>query len=304
MNDTEPKTKLWILTINTLDGFPLPDQATLIFFLELICSDYAFQLEKGEESGREHYQCALRLKVRRRKSTLINIVEVEFPKSAAAFQFERMYGTFNEAVAYATKSETRLGSPVSSLPLYDGADVEFLDNIDRRHPWQKDIISKICLPDSLRASPADDRSIVWITDQQGNSGKSKFTKFMCLRVRNTIKVAFGTTTQMRNAVIEAGAKQIYIVDIPRTLGQDESMLSLFSLLEDLKNGFVVSSMYGKNRQLFMGPPHVIVFTNQACPVDRLSNDRWQEYFIDNKKRLIDADDYRNSWIGGNDESDD
>lgn len=299
MNDIDPKSKLWVLTINTLLEADLPHEIDLCILLETLCDDYAFQKEKGEETGNLHYQCALKLTVRKRKQTLLNAVEKIFPGKAAAFQFEKMYGTFNEAVIYATKADSRVGAPVSTLPLYSGVDVEFLNERDRRHPWQVSLLAKLCLPHHLRIAPADDRTIFWITDQQGNSGKSKFAKWLCLYARNTIKVAFGTTTQMRNSLIEAGPKQLYIIDIPRTLGSDECMLSLFSLLEDLKNGFLVSSMYGKNKQLFMSPPHVVVFTNQNCPTDKLSIDRWEEYFIDHRKRLIEAEIYKYNWISGN-----
>lgn len=298
MREEELKYKCWMITINMLESGYLPSEKELIKFFESHSSDYVFQKEKGEETEREHYQCAVKFRSRKRKSTVINLIEKDFPQGVAAFQVDRMYGTFAEAIEYCTKEDTRVGYPVSNIPLYSGADIAFLEEQTRRFPWQVALLEKLCIQNSLHLKAADDREIIWITDTYGNSGKSKFTKYMCLHCRNTTKIAFGTSSQMKSSVIDAGPKSLYLVDIPRTLGFDEDMSSLFSSIEEIKNGFLVSSMYGKNKQLFMDPPHVIVFTNQQCPRGKLSIDRWTEYYIDQDKQLVDAKTYKERLYGG------
>jgi hypothetical protein len=65
------------------------------------------------------------------------------------------------------------------------------------------------------------------------------------------------------------------------------MNDLISTIEDTKNGHLTASMYGKNAQLFMNPPHIICFSNAQCPVELMSGDRWILYEIDSKsKKLI------------------
>eukprot|EP00481_Brizalina_sp_1-RS-2013_P001407 TRINITY_DN3518_c0_g1_i1.p1 TRINITY_DN3518_c0_g1~~TRINITY_DN3518_c0_g1_i1.p1 ORF type:complete len:107 (+),score=12.12 TRINITY_DN3518_c0_g1_i1:404-724(+) len=82
---------------------------------------------------------------------------------------------------------------------------------------------------------------------------------------------------------------MYIIDIPRTLGEDDSIMSIISVIEHIKDGYMVSSMYGKYQTLTMEPPHVIVFANMPCPRGLMSLDRWDCYNIDSEtKTLIDA----------------
>lgn len=284
-NKEEFKSHLWVLTVNEGLSHMLPGENRMIRFFEEICEFYVFQEESGEETGREHYQCALRLKSRKRKSTLLKLVEKSFPGMTYMFQFDRMYGTFNEAIEYCTKTETRTNAPISNLPIYQGMDVDILDDVYQRYPWQAALFEELFISGSLRFKTPDDRKIYWITDPIGNSGKSKFTKYVVIRSTASIKVPFGTATQMRSAIINEGPCNLYIIDIPRTLAKDDDMHAVYSLIEDLKNGFVVSSMYGKNAKLIMNPPHVIVFSNMPCPRQALSADRWIEYKICDKQLI-------------------
>jgi len=57
------------------------------------------------------------------------------------------------------------------------------------------------------------------------------------------------------------------------------------MVEDLKNGFLVSAMYGKNQTLMLDPPHIVVISNMECPEKMLSKDRWTRYLIDYDKKL-------------------
>ena len=84
---------------------------------------------------------------------------------------------------------------------------------------------------------------------------------------------------MRASVVEEGAMQCYIIDIPRKLCNDDFQNNIYSVIEDLKNGFVKSSMYGKPKTLFMEPPLVIIFSNAECPTTQLSVDRWKIFGI-------------------------
>jgi len=134
---------------------------------------------------------------------------------------------------------------------------------------------------------ADDRTIIWITDTLGNSGKSKFCKFVCHTNKCAVKIPFGTATQIRSAVISAGPKKVYFLDIPRTLGDDDSINSIISAVEDIKNGFVTSAMYGKFQTMTFDPPHIIIFSNDPCPVTMMSIDRWERYYINQMNKMLE-----------------
>lgn len=77
-----------------------------------------------------------------------------------------------------------------------------------------------------------------------------------------------------------GIKKCYLIDIPKTIAQEENLSSLITVLEDCKNGHVVS--YGRGRTLLMDPPNIIIFSNQSCPVKLMSKDRWKCYEIDHE----------------------
>lgn len=71
--------------------------------------------------------------------------------------------------------------------------------------------------------------------------------------------------------------------MPRTLGTDDSVNSIISALEDCLNGFLSSSYYGESKTLLMEPPHVVVFSNQQCPYDKMSSDRWKAFWLIDKE---------------------
>ncbi|AXH74985.1 MAG: Rep [Cressdnaviricota sp.] len=301
--DSENKYRNWVFTWNAFldpkDGSSvLPDSSSLKTFLEFHCEQFIYQKEKGEETSREHLQGAFRTKIRMRKSTLLNLFKQEdFAKTNNLVQYltvERMCGTWTESLAYCSKKETSVGEPITSSNLwqYDGGDVNFLEDKEKRHPWQNQIINEIYEANEIDFKVPDDRSITWICDTKGNTGKSKFVKYLCSTNTDIVKITFGTAPQLRSAIISIGRKKVYIIDMPRTLADDDSIPSLISTLEDLKNGFVVSVFYGKYQQLLMEPPHVIIMSNQKCPTNMMSDDRWVKYGIDNDtKELYDRYDF-------------
>lgn len=282
ISEKERYSQLWVVTVQESKNCLLPEKPDLIKFFEKNCKSYVFQLEQGERTKNYHYQCALRLKARKRKQTLMNDIE-RFGFKTHQWQLEPMFGTYEESVEYCTKSETAIEPPVSNLPLYKGADISFLEKQSGMYPWQSCLYSELYIQDIQRFKDPDDRKIVWITDRYGNSGKSKFTKFMVLRHSGCTKIAFGSATQLRSSVISAGPMQLYIIDVPRTMSKDDDMNTIISVLEDIKNGFVCSSMYGKNSQLLMQPPHVVVFSNMGCPRSTMSSDRWDARTITKDK---------------------
>lgn len=89
-------------------------------------------------------------------------------------------------------------------------------------------------------------SIQWIFDPTGCTGKSKFLKWVCVnRPEEVAKVTFGTASQLRSAIISAGSRKCYFLDLPRTSSSDDSILGV---IEDIKNGHIVSNMYGQSRK--------------------------------------------------------
>lgn len=90
----------------------------------------------------------------------------------------------------------------------------------------------------------------------------------------------GTATQIKSSIITKGPHRAYMLDLPRVRGKDESLQNTFSAIEEIKNGWVETAMYGKWEELMMLPPHVIVFSNDKPRLDLCSADRWEVYQLD------------------------
>lgn len=132
--------------------------------------------------------------------------------------------------------------------------------------------------------PINPRHIHWVYSKRGNVGKSIFVKWLAINKPETIiKISFGTPNQLRSSLIAAGPKKCYFLDIPKTKNSNEDNLdNILSIIEDAKLGFLVSNFYGNYKTLIMDPPLIFIFSNDECPVDKLSEDRWQVFRINKK----------------------
>lgn len=284
MVDSDNKYCYWVFTINpTKEGKTLPGEQTMCQFLTRYTEKYYFQLERVTSL---HYQGCCKTTIRKRQQTVLKEFSTDLNIHPSMITIASMRGTWEQAKAYCTKADSSLGPVFTNEVLYSGQDIEMLDSQNGRYPWQDKIIKKIIDEDTPGIKAADDRSIIWVEDTQGGNGKSKLVKWCCARHNDIVKISFGTSNQLRSAIIAAGRRRVYFIDVPRTLGTDDSLASLMSALEDLKNGFVVSAMYGKNQSLMIDPPHIIVFSNDKCPKHMLSEDRWKVYVINYEKDLI------------------
>lgn len=281
----------YVFTWNSDDKDTLPDNSKLVKYLESVTESFAFQLELGSETKRLHIQGCFKLCIRKRKDTLIREFEKEFGRDLVLrLRLDKMEGKWKQAVEYCTKSEGRVGdTPFLSenLVSYSGRDIQLFRDSTKWFGWQNAIYVKLFNIRTGVCTVADDRTIIWITDTLGNSGKSKFCKFVCHTNKCAVKIPFGTATQIRSAVISAGPKKVYFLDIPRTLGDDDSINSIISAVEDIKNGFVTSAMYGKFQTMTFDPPHIIIFSNDPCPVTMMSIDRWERYYINQMNKMLE-----------------
>ena len=281
-NKLENKYKHWMFYIQSVENSKLPSESDLKTVLESYAEVYVFQKEKATA---EHYQGCLRTLIRKRKQTVINELADKLRLHAACVQVDNLNGTWEQAKAYCTKEETSVGETYTNELTYSGKDVEVIDDKSRRFPWQSKIIEKLVDEDTGIIKDTDDRTIIWVHDPKGGVGKSKLVKWMCARFNSITKISFGTSNQLRSAIIAAGIHKIYFIDIPRTLGTEDSLNSVITNLEDLKNGFCVSAFYGKHQTLMLDPPHIVVFSNMLCPQKLMSQDRWEKYVINFEKDL-------------------
>lgn len=134
-------------------------------------------------------------------------------------------------------------------------------------PWQakyKDILTgEVC-----------DRSVYWVYDFAGNTGKSFFLSYMCA---NYGAISF-SPARVVDLAFAYDMQKIVLFDLARTTAPSEdkahALDSLYSFIEMLKNGRIFSSKYESVVKSFT-PPHVMVVANFPPDRSKLSDDRWR-----------------------------
>jgi hypothetical protein len=297
--ESKNKYSNWVMTVFNEPKAELPSTEKVVEGLETISDKFIFQKEICPSTGREHYQGSFVTRIRKRHRTVLNELSVFFEVNAKYITLSRMQGTWEQNVEYCSKDDSRVnGSEIirsksleeEEMNKYAANDLSVFKE-EGFFSWQASVNDIIFETDSFNIKNASSREVYWIEDLYGNTGKSLYTKYLCYNNPSITKLAFGSGSQMRSAVVEEGARKCYIIDIPRKLCNDDFQNNIYSVIEDLKNGFVKTSMYGKPKTLFMEPPIIIIFSNNECPTEKLSLDRWKIFTIINKK-LVDLKDER------------
>lgn len=144
---------------------------------------------------------------------------------------------------------------------------EFRTDVFPLFPWQQQLY------DELKQEP-DNRTITFVVDLSGNNGKSWFAHYY---VRNHLCV----DSNRRAQVILPGKKtdmahvldplcRVFFFDCPRS---KQGEFIQYDFLEDIKNGYVLSSKYWVYHKK-MDKSHVVVFMNEDPDMTKLSADRY------------------------------
>jgi len=254
---------------------------------------YKYTEVSGSETDNDYTMAIVaRTSVRKRVGTVARMIYAEL-----AVQYKNRKGrTDNKLTMYkslVSYERADFGVPLAgssdTRDEYLGYDIRMLDDRSQRHPWQNSMLDLIYNEKKEEFRRPDDRTITWIMDKNGNTGKSKMVKWLCInRPDEIIKITFGTSSQLKTSLVSTGPKICYIIDIPRTIGFEDKIINLITVVEDLKNGHIVSNMYGKHGQLIMDPPHIIILSNEKCPVKLMSKDRWKRYEINPNSFELDT----------------
>lgn len=128
-------------------------------------------------------------------------------------------------------------------------------------PWQQ------ALYDSLKQAP-DSRSIFFIVDVTGNTGKTWFAHYYCFLNDNAQVLLPGKKCDMCYAL--QPFTRVLFVDVPRA---KQGEFLQYDFLEDVKNGYVFSPKY-ESRIKHLPQCHVVVLMNEDPDLNKLSRDRY------------------------------
>lgn len=256
---------------------------------------YVYQLEKGE-NGTPHYQGYIELDKRSKLSAMKKIMYEA--------HWEMRKGNQEQCIKYCTKEESRLEGPWSSGELVQDqtgkrsdlrnlqesikANLTYEELIDEHpevmakyphfantciaiqkrktmklpdyplHKWQQELVDYV-------EGPVDDRKIRWYIDYKGRAGKSHMAKKM-LKEKNAFWSPGGKCADLALAY---QYQDIVVFDFSRS---KEDCVN-YDIIEQFKNGLIFSPKY-ESAAKCCDPPHVIVFSNFAPDLNKLTDDRW------------------------------
>lgn len=283
------ETKNWSFTWQTnMRQRKLPDRGKLASFLNRTCKKSVFQLELGERRKKRHFQGGFILQgPRLSKKKVLELFSKNF-KNVAGLTISKAHD-IEAVMKYSSKEQTRLEGPfvVGQAEVWDE---EYANAILR--DWQKILFNFIKENSSNKIFR--DRKILWISSKAGAVGKSFMQKWLRigqseLKAR---KLPVSSVERLVSAVskvldLENNKIDIFMVNITKSQGKEESFNDLLAALEQLKDGFIVDTMYGQYVEVIFKPPIVLIFTNESFRDyrDGLADDRWLPMQISNDEKI-------------------
>ena len=135
--------------------------------------------------------------------------------------------------------------------------------------WQKAVLNLL--------KDQDDRHVMWIHDEGGNTGKSFLSTYL-LRTGDAYVVEGGSTRDLSYAYED----QPYVVfDFCRS----QKEFVNYHIIESFKNGRMFSSKYMSSLRVFK-PAKVVCFANFMPEWRKLSLDRWMTFSLEDDKLVM------------------
>jgi len=219
----------------------------VIEFCKKDCKKWCFQEEKGE-SGYEHFQGRVSLKVKARKGPNWGFGEHWGISHCSDDEF------------YVSKEDTRVAGPWCDRDAYIPKQVRGIV----LRPWQSAILDNRLVWDT--------RTINCVVCPTGNIGKSTLVTYAgAHKLARRIPMMDSYKDFMR-MVMDCPKSSLYLVDFPRSLNKI-NCAGFWSAIETVKDGYAYDDRYGFREEYF-DCPNIWVFMNSAPDFEFLSRDRW------------------------------
>lgn len=240
--------KLWCFTYHIVNGSMAPEK---LGFLLGALGEYGFGEEVCPTTSNPHYQGWVNFSKKSRPMEAVKIKEIHWEKAK---------GSKADNITYCSKDglyHTNVKAPWKPKDDLEGVSL---------YQWQQDVVDIV-------NGPVDRRKVYWFWEPTGNKGKSALAKHLVLQ-KKALWCPGGKGTDIAYTIASVPPEEIHAVlfDLPRT---SEGFVS-FNIIEQLKNGLMMSPKYESVVKVF-DPPHIIIFANfEPSRTDRehLSEDRW------------------------------
>jgi len=244
-----------------------------------ISKKYVFGEEKGE-SGYEHYQIfiSLKIKVRNPRSVLALVIPPEF----SDFFYICPAGDPGALAAYCQKDGIIHKGPKSYISKIDSEII--------LRPWQVNVEESLF----HLIQTNNHRKMIFVSDIVGAAGKTVFLRYLSakedlntvLLPRCSVSSMYSVLTDVMIASEGDTRPLVLLIDLVRSdnLAQKENILELFQFIEQSLNCWVSSGSHGRFREAkrLLGSVQVVCVSNlkPAIVYQYLSKDRFDIFKID------------------------
>jgi len=123
----------------------------------------------------------------------------------------------------------------------------------------------------LLSGEPDPRTVIFVVDPVGNSGKSYFARKLFRSRPDDVQIlSSGRREDIAYAIDER--KSVFLFDLPRSTSE----FLQYAILEQLKDGLIFSNKYmSQMKVLSTETSHVVVFMNEYPDMTKLSADRYK-----------------------------
>lgn len=255
----------WCFTLNETAELSLDDSVRVDVqkLLQEHSSKWCFQLEKGEETGKLHYQGRLALPKKLRLKGLVELFNKKYK-----FHWSQEHDKSASSL-YVCKDGTRVEGPWRDPPVVQRLPRQIRDL--ELKGWQCDLKAKL--------EVFDTRRIHFVLDKNGGIGKSTFVTYMSIKHKAClIPQTCQTADDMMQYACSMVKQQeryedwVFMLDVPRSV-IDKAWGKWLACLESLKNGHIYDHRY-KATEIWIDCPGIVVFANEAPPSNMLTSDRW------------------------------
>jgi len=277
---------------NKLKELRFPDRFTMTDILNQIrlqnvnknytdLEDFMGQLETGTETSIPHYQLAIKANSLCTKKKVLEAFE------------EKIEGHINVQIQFNLEDmknycskETNFISEQYSGKIYKHQwQMDFLE----RKPQLKEVLNSPYLwqefvRNELLNKVPDDRTVDWIIDPVGNTGKSSFarayvsevpTDGILIKIDNLDRMELTLIKKIENYRIKYYKDpKVIFFDFPRA-SDPSKIISATALMEDAKSGHLETNFGGKHKEIEISDVHIVVLSNNAPDLSILSVDRWR-----------------------------
>lgn len=240
-----------------------------------IAKHWAFQLERGELTGYEHYQCRVSLHKKTTMNHVINLMGVNAIRLLPTCNNQLNKSNLFD---YVLKDQTRVDGPWTDK---DPPVIEIPEQYDvALYPWQQELYDLVI--NEIKSKTY--RNVHVLYDAKGGIGKTTFALNLTCHGKAEYIPPMNDARDIMRAVYALPDNGLYIIDLTRSM-RKEKLHGLYSAIEQIKNGFFYDDRYEFKRRIIKSPA-VIVLTNELPDLNYLIFDRWKIHIVDNNK-LID-----------------